>query len=162
MLSFCLNSAFFNVLPDRLSDVYTPHGLLPGGGVCVQKVPLGVTVRQVQFIDDTSVSTAAHPLYVLLVSREILSDQSHLNDDGLTSKEKQMAKDEKEKEKTRRQVEADLGGFDIEQEWVEEIEREDCFEVEKKYGNAPPIINRVYEIWVSVLFAQFTSYIRFY
>ena len=47
-----------------------------------------------------------------------------------------------------KQVEADLGGFDIEQEWVEEIERENCFEIEKRFGGAPPIIGKTYEIWV--------------
>lgn len=122
--------------------------MLPGGGLCVQKVPLGVTVRQIKFIDDASVSTISHPLYALLISKETECDQSHLNDDGLTTEERRGAKDEKEREKTRRQVEADLGGFEVEQEWVEEIEREDCFEVEKKYGGAPPIPGRVYEIWV--------------
>ena len=133
----------------RLPDVFGPHGLLPGGGICVQKVPLGVTVRHIKFIDDASVSSPQHPLYALLVSRETLCDQSHLNDDGLTSDQRRGAKEEKEREKTRRQVEADLGGFEVEQEWVEEIEREDCFEVEKKYGGAPPIPGRAYEIWVS-------------
>lgn len=39
-------------------------------------------------------------------------------------------------------------GLEVENEWVEEIEREDCFEVEKKYGGAPPIPGRVYEIWL--------------
>ena len=46
-------------------------------------------------------------------------------------------KDEKEKEKTLRQVEADLGGFDVEQEWVEEIERDNYFEVDTTLGRAP-------------------------
>jgi cleavage and polyadenylation specificity factor subunit 1 len=31
-----------------LWDVFTPRGLLPGGGVCVHKHPLGVTVRQIE------------------------------------------------------------------------------------------------------------------
>jgi len=131
-----------------LSDVFTPHGLLPGGGVCVQKIPMGVTVRRIKFIDEASISSVEHPLYVLLISREAEADQSHLNDDGLTSEERQMAKDEKEAAKTQRQVEADLGGFDVEQEWVEEIEREDCFEVDRSLGGAPPISSRVYEVWL--------------
>jgi len=133
---------------DGLSDVFSPCGILTGRGLCVQKVPLGVTVRQIQFINDVSISSFDHPIYVLLISKEIECDQSHLNDDGLTSEERKVEKEEKESEKTRRQVEADLGGFEVEQEWVEEIEREDCFEVEKKYGGAPPIIGRVYEIWL--------------
>lgn len=107
-----------------------------------------MTVRQVQFIDDTSVSSAARPLYALLISREIEEDQGLLDDDGLSSEERQKIKDEKEKEKTRRQVEADLGGFDVEQEWVEEIERDDYFEIDSTLGRAPPLPKRVFEVWL--------------
>ena len=32
----------------RLWDVFAPHGLLPGGGLSIQKVPLGVTVRHIE------------------------------------------------------------------------------------------------------------------
>ena len=120
--------------------------------MCIQKVPLGVTVRKIMFIDDVSISSTSHPIYALLVSREIESDQSHLNDDGLTPEERAAEKEAKEKEKLRRQVEADLGGFDVEQEWVEEIEREDCFEIDKRYGGAPTISSRVYEIWVCLYY----------
>ena len=70
--------------------------MLPRGGLCVQKVPLGVTVRQIKFIDDASVSSISHPLYTLLISKEIECDQSHLNDDGLTLDERKGAKVEKE------------------------------------------------------------------
>ena len=76
------------------------------------------------------------------MSREIDDYQRYLNDDGLTVEERKLAKGEKEKEKTRRQVEAYLGGFKVEQEWVEE----DCFELEKRYGDAPPIPGQVSEI----------------
>jgi len=133
-----------------LSDIFTSHGLLPGGGLSVQKVPLGVTVRSIQFLDDVSLSTVSHPIYALLISREKQGDQSHLSDDGRSSLERRLAKEEREKEKIRRQVEADLGGFDVEQEWVEEIERDDCFFVERKYGGAPSIPTLVYELWVRV------------
>jgi cleavage and polyadenylation specificity factor subunit 1 len=51
-----------------------------------------------------------------------------LNDDGLAAEERQRLKDEKESAKIKRQVEADLGGFDIE--------------------GAPPIPKRVYSVWV--------------
>jgi len=135
-------------LYNGLTDVFTPHGLLPGGGLCVQKIPLGVTVRQIEFINHSSLASSEHPFYALLISRETESDQSHLNDDGLTNEERQRAKDEKEAAKTRRQVEADLGGFDVEQEWVEEIERDDCFDIDKNFGGAPPISNRIYELWL--------------
>lgn len=93
-------------------------------------------------------SSASHPLYALLISREIECDQSHLNDDGLTPLERDMLKKKKEEEKMQKQVEADLGGFDVEQEWVEEIERDNCFELEKRFGGAPPSVKRTYEIWV--------------
>jgi len=131
-----------------LSDIFTPYGLLPGNGQFIQKIPLGVTVLQIQHINDATVSSASNPLYTLLVARETETDQSHLNDDGLTETERREAKERKEKERMQKQVEADLGGFDVEQEWVEEIEREDCFVIEKRYGGAPPISNRIYEIWL--------------
>lgn len=126
----------------------SPQGLFPGGGLCLEKIPLGVTVRSIKFIDDSSISTGTHPLYAVLISREIEADQSHLNDDGLTPEERQQKKEMADAEKTKRQVEADLGGFDIEQEWVEEIEREDCFEVDMALGGAPPIQKRTYALWV--------------
>lgn len=107
-----------------------------------------MTVRQIQFIDDASVSSAARPLYALLISREIEEDQGLLDDDGLSPEERQKIKDEKEKEKTLRQVEADLGGFDVEQEWVEEIERDDYFEIDSTLGRAPPLPKRVFEVWL--------------
>ena len=139
-----------------LYDVFSPHGVLPGGGICVQKVPLGVTVRHIEFIDDASVSTSSRPVYVMLISREIEADQSYLNDDGLSPEERQRIKEEKEAARVKKQVEADLGGFDIEQEWVEEIEREDCFEVDRNLGFAPSIPQRKYEVWLVDASSQFS------
>lgn len=124
------------------------HGILPGGGLAVEKIPFGVTVHRVEFIDDAEVSTSEHPLYAVLISRDLQSDQGYMNDDGLTDEERQQIKDEKEAAKTKRQVEADLGGFDIEQEWVEEIEREDCFKPDMELGGAPPIQQRAYALWI--------------
>jgi cleavage and polyadenylation specificity factor subunit 1 len=132
----------------NLSDVFGSHGLLPGGNVSIQKIPLGVTVRKIVFIDDVSISSVTHPIYALLVSRETNKDQSHLHDDSYHAIDRRKAKEEREKEKVRRQVEADLGGFDVEQEWVEDIERDDVFEVETRYGRAPTIPSKVYEVWV--------------
>ena len=123
------------------------HGIVPGGGLFVEKIPLGVTVRRIQFIDDPNCN-ASSPLYAVLVSRELEVDLSSLNDDGLTSEERQRLHDEKENAKIKRQVEADLGGFDIEQEWVEEIEREDCFKVDTELGGAPPIHKSAYSLWI--------------
>lgn len=148
LVSLTLSNMVFFALSCRISNVYSPHGLFPGAGLCIEKVPLGVTVRRIQFIDDSSVSSRDHPLYAALISRELESDQSHLNDDGLTPEERQRLKDEKEAAKVKRQVEADLGGFDIEQEWVEEIERENCFEIDKTIGGAPPIPKSAYALWV--------------
>lgn len=116
--------------------------------MCLEKIPLGVTVRSMKFIDDSSVSSGAHPLYAVLISREIEADQSRLNDDGLSTEEKQRKKETEDAEKVKRQVEADLGGFDLEQEWVEEIERENCFVVDMSLGGAPPIQKRAYALWV--------------
>lgn len=116
----------------------------------VEKIPLGVTVREIHYVDDPTISTTSHPVYALLVSREMDIDQSALMDDGLTPEQRQEMKEEKEKKLMAKQVEADLGGFDIEQEWVDEIERENCFEIEKRYGGAPSIPQSRYEVWVRV------------
>ena len=95
-------------------------------------------------------SSSSRPLYALLISREVESDQSYLNDDGLTTEERELIKKKREEEKMQRQVETDLGGFEVEQEWVEEIEREDCFVIEKRFGGAPPILSTTFEIWVGI------------
>ncbi len=171
----CILNTF--LFMSSLSDIFAPYGLLPGGGLSIQKIPMGVTVRHIevisveiieldyfenqplkkffsdvpvcfQFIDDASISTTSRPMYILVVSREIEVQQSHLNDDGLSLEERQRIRDEREKARTQKQVEADLGGFDIEQEWVEEIEREDCFEIDLQLGLAPPMKERKYEVWL--------------
>lgn len=133
---------------EGISNFFSALGVMPGGGYFVEKIPMGVTVHRVQFIDDPNVSTIDHPLYVLLISREVEIDQSSLNDDGLSAEERQRIKDEKEEAKIKRQVEADLGGFDIEQEWVEEIERENCFEIDTSLGGAPPIRKSAFSLWL--------------
>jgi cleavage and polyadenylation specificity factor subunit 1 len=84
----------------------------------------------------------------MLISREMETKQSDLNDDNMTPEERQRIKDEKEAAQIRKQVEADLGGFDIEQEWVEEIEREECFGIDKRLGFAPPMPTRKFEVWL--------------
>ena len=137
--SLFLNAIRCNFFVNSLSDIFAPLGLFPGGGLCIQKVPLGVTVRGIQFIDDVTISSATRPLYAVLISREIEADQGLLDNDGRSPEERQKIKDEKEAEKTRRQVEADLGGFEVEQEWVEEIEHDDCFKVDASLGRAPPL-----------------------
>ena len=131
-----------------LSNVFDSHGLLPGSGYCVEKIPLGVTVRHIVFVDDESVSTGDHPLYAVLVSRELEVDQSEFNSDGMTDEERQQIDTEKISAKIHRQVEADLGGFDMESEWVEAIERENCFKVDMELGGSPPIHQSAYSLWV--------------
>ena len=132
-----------------LSEVFASHGLLTGnGGLCVEKIPLGVTVRRIEFIDDTETSSGDHPLYAVLVSREIEADQSSWNSDGLTEEERKRQMEEKEAAKIKRQVEADLGGFDVDSEWVEEIEREDCFRIDQDLGGAPPVRKQAFSLWI--------------
>eukprot|EP00934_Nitzschia_sp_Nitz4_P003080 Nitzschia sp. Nitz4//scaffold50_size126154//66587//71631//NITZ4_003689-RA/size126154-snap-gene-0.114-mRNA-1//1//CDS//3329553710//3070//frame0 len=128
-------------------NLSTTHGMIPGGGFFIEKIPMGVTVRKIQYIDDVNVC-GSRPLFAVLVSREIEEDMSHLNNDGLTEEERHQLAEEKESAKIKRQVEADLGGFDIEQEWVEEIEREDCFKVETSLGGAPPVQKSAYSLWI--------------
>lgn len=128
--------------------MFDSEGMLPGGGLCLEKIALGVTVRRVQFIDDETVSSGGRCLYAMLVSREVDVDMSHLNEDGLTREERERIEQEKEAAKIKRQVEADLGGFDVEQEWVEEIAREDVFQIDKELGGAPPIMQHSYALWI--------------
>jgi cleavage and polyadenylation specificity factor subunit 1 len=133
---------------DGILNLASKNSLLPGGGLFVEKIPFGVTVRKILFIDDGDPSSGSHPLYAVLVSREFEADLSELNDDGLSDEERQQIADEKENAKIQRQVEADLGGFDVEQEWVEEIERENCFKVDKELGGAPPVPTSAYSLWI--------------
>lgn len=127
-----------------LRDVFeTKKGFLPGGGYFGRKVQLGVTVNRIEYINDESLASSGHPLYVMLISYETKKDQADLNDDGLTDEERKQIQDEKVAEKTKRQVEADLGGYDI-----EDFEREDAFKIERKYGEAPPIQSEKHELWL--------------
>ena len=131
-----------------LSDVFESNGILLGNGCCMEKVMLGVTVRRIVFIDDDSISTGDHPLYAVLVSREVEMDQSDLNTDGLSDIERQMKEQERETMKIQKQVEADLGGFDMESEWVESIERENAFQIQTELGGAPPLQQSIYSLWI--------------
>lgn len=133
---------------NNISKVFDSSGILLGSGFCLERIPLGVTVRQIQFIDDPTVSSGAHPLYAVLVSNEEHLDQSEWNSDGLTEEERREIERKKDEDKVRKQVEADLGGFDLQSEWVEEIERENCFEIDLSLGGAPPIRNSAYSLWI--------------
>ena len=138
-------SRFFT---NSITAAFKSEGLLPGGGLCFEKVALGVTVRHIQFIDDASISARGRCLYAMLVSRETEIDMSHLNDDGMSQAERELQEQEKEAAKIKRQVEADLGGFDVNLEYVEEIERENCFQIDKELGGAPPIPQHTYALWI--------------
>lgn len=116
------------------------------GNLAVEKFPLGVTVRKIVTLPDEDPSD--RPLYALLVSREAWVDQGELNSDGLTDEEREVLKAEKEAIRMKKQVEADLGGFDIESEWVEEIDREDCIQINTELGGAPPIHQPAYSLWI--------------
>jgi hypothetical protein len=131
-----------------LSPVFDTNSILPGSGLCVEKISFGVTVRRIQFIEDESSSSGEHPLYAVLVSRELEIDQSELNTDGLTDEERKRIEAEKEAVKIQRQVEADLGGFDLESEWVEEIERENIFKIDMGLGGAPPVHKSIFSLWI--------------
>ena len=133
---------------ESLSHAFDTHGLLTGGGLCLETVSMGVTVRQIRFIDDANASLGSHPLYALLVSREWEMDQRQWNSDGLTPEEREAIEEEKEKARIQKQVEADLGGFDLQSEWVEEIERENCFEVDLELGGAPPVRRSSFSLWI--------------
>ena len=145
LLLFWLTFCLFDYV--RILDLTGSHGIIPGGGYFVEKLHMGVTVRKVQFIDNPAIC-GSRPLYAMLVSREYEEDASALNDDGLSQEERDQTADEKERAKIQRQVEADLGGFDVEQEWVEEVEREDCFRVESELGGAPPIPKTAFSVWI--------------
>lgn len=124
-----------------------------GSGMVLTKIPLGVTVRHMELVKDLAFvssqdSENQSPVFALLISRELEIEQPHLFDDGLTQEERDYIKQEKEREKTRRQVEADLGGFDVETEWVEEIEREDIFDIHNDLGGAPKMHIQKHEVWL--------------
>ena len=122
---------------------------ITNSGYKISKIPLGVTVRQIAFLNSISLSTPAHPLYVLLISRIVEEDNPfYTYNDSLTPEERKQIEEKKEEEKMKRQVEADLGGFDLEQEWVEEIERDDCFVVNKDLGGIPKLKKEKHEIWL--------------
>ena len=70
----------------RFTDVFTTYGILPGGGISIEKIPLGVTAHQIEHVDDPTVSTAAHPVYTLLNRGKLtMFIVIYLIDDGLTA-----------------------------------------------------------------------------
>lgn len=135
----------FRGLSDALQG--NRKGFVAGGNI-LEKIPFGVTVRRIVFIDDQTASTGQHPLFAVLISREEELDQSAINSDGLSDEERMLIKQEKEKARIAKQVEADLGGFDVDEEWVEEIERENVFEIKKDIGGAPPLLQSIYSLWI--------------
>ncbi|GKY93126.1 hypothetical protein MPSEU_000280800 [Mayamaea pseudoterrestris] len=132
-----------------LSPAFQSQGLLVGNSsYLAEKILLGVTVRAVCFIDDDTISSPDRPIYAMLVSRELEVDQLDIDNDGVSPEEKERIQEEKQAAKIQKQVEADLGGFDLETEWVEEIEREDCFAISDTLGGAPPLVTEAYSLWI--------------
>jgi cleavage and polyadenylation specificity factor subunit 1 len=131
-----------------LSSGFENPSIISGSGTFIEKVPMGVTIRHIEFIDDPSISSGSHPLYAVLVSKEFEADQSEWNTDTLAAEERRALEEEKEQAMIQKQVEADLGGFDIHSEWVEEIERENCFDIDLDLGGAPPVRNSAYSLWL--------------
>ncbi|GAX14519.1 cleavage and polyadenylation specificity factor subunit 1 [Fistulifera solaris] len=131
-----------------LSSGFENPSIISGSGTFIEKVPMGVTIRHIEFIDDPSISSGSHPLYAVLVSKEFEADQSEWNTDTLAAEERRALEEEKEQAMIQKQVEADLGGFDIHSEWVEEIDRENCFDVDLGLGGAPPVRNSAYSLWL--------------
>lgn len=117
-------------------------------GSLVERKLLGVTVRAIEFINDALFSTASAPLYAVLVSKEIENDQRSLNTDEMTEEERLEIEEKKEAALIKRQVEADLGGYEMDNEFVEEIGRENCFAVDQELGGAPPAPGEKYSLWI--------------
>ena len=46
------------------------------------------------------------------------------------------------------QVKVDLRGFDIGQQWMDDIERKDCITTDLEMGGALIMLNRVYKICI--------------
>jgi len=160
--SFCSSNGFYITTHERVGKIGSQRltifnkistsldgaGVFMGCGLSFERRVLGVTVRQIEFIEDAEVSNGSRPLYAFLVSREVDADQSSWNSDGLSNVDRDELKKKKEEEMLRRQVEADLGGFDMQSEWVEEIEREDCFGIDVTLGGAPCAPQPSYSIWI--------------
>ena len=132
-----------------LDEVLTGCGYLAGGGMHVKKIPLGVTVKKICYIDDARSSTPANPFYVLIVSSEARIDQSKFDDDGFTPAERYESRLEEARVNLEKQINHDLRGHEYEfHEWVEVIRHNDFLEVDASLGRCPPLIKERNEIWL--------------
>ena len=132
-----------------LDEVLTGCGYLAGGGMHVKKIPLGVTVKKMCYVDHPEVSTPQHPIYVLLVATEKRVDLSKFDDDGLTSTERYELRLEEARVNLERKINNDLRGHEYEfHEWVEAIKHQDFLEIDHKLGRCPPSVKERNEIWL--------------
>ena len=132
-----------------LDEVLTGCGYLAGGGMHAKKIPLGVTVKKMCYVDHPDVSTPQHPIYVFLVATETRVDQSKFDDDGLTSQERYELRLEEARVNLERKINHDLRGHEYEfHEWVEVIKHEDFLEIDHKLGRCPPFVKERNEIWL--------------
>jgi hypothetical protein len=123
--------------------------MLAGGGMHVKKIPLGVTVRKIVFLDESAISTNHHPVYALIVSMDEEVDNSAMDDDGLTMQERDEKKIQEANHRLDRLVDADLKGHEHDfHEWVETIDREDFLDNKKELGLTPPGVRTKYQVWL--------------
>ena len=108
----------------NLDDVLQVSGLLPGGGLCAKKVELGVSVIKCEFVSDPGISSAEHPLYVLLVCNDRVKDMSMRNNENLlneSEEERVVRKREKHSNRLEREVDGDMQGHDNDIAWMKEL-----------------------------------------
>ena len=130
-----------------LDEILKGNGYITSG-VHVRKVPLGVTVRKIEYLDHEA-STNRRPLYVLLVSVDEEVDMSGHDDDGLTDQERYEARLDKNRQVLEDQINSDLKGHDDEfQDWVEEYRRTDYLELNSYLGRCPNYTETKHEVWL--------------
>jgi len=132
-----------------LGDVLEGSGYLAGGGLHIKKIPLGVTVRKITFIDEPTISTNHHPVYALIVSIDEVLDMSENDDDGMTEAERDDWKVEKCAARMETLVESDLKGHEHDfRDYVEEFRTEDFLDCKKEYGLTPHNVRTTYQVWL--------------
>jgi len=130
-----------------LDEIMKGKGYITSG-VHIRKIPLGVTVRKIVYLDHKA-STSRRPLYVLLVSVDEEVDMSAHDDDGLTEQERYEARLDQNRKVLEDQINSDLRGHDDEfQDWVEKYTRTDYLQVNSDLGRCPNFTTTKHEIWL--------------
>lgn len=131
-----------------LDEVLTGCGFISTGGVHVQKIPLNVTVRDIEYLDH-SASTNERPLYALLVEVEEEVDMSGHDDDGFTDLERYEHRKDKNFRRMEDVIDSDLRGHEDEfQDWADTIQRTDYLEINMDLGRCPNQTETKHEIWL--------------